>query len=136
MSYGTAAALQAAVYQTLTADAALVAIVGSAIYDAVPVGSLPSIYVSIGTETVKDRSDQTGAGSEHELTISVITELAGFAVAKDAAGAVSDALAGATMVLSRGTLIAMNFYRAKASRVGTNEQRQIDLTFKALVEDD
>ena len=101
-----------------------------------PSGTLPSIYVSLGTETVKDRSDQTGAGTEHELTISVVTELAGFQTAKAAAAAISDVLTGADLALGRGTLIAMNFYRAKAVRVGTNEQRQIDVIFKALVEDD
>jgi hypothetical protein len=36
MSYGVAAALQAAVYQRLAADAALADLVGEAIYDVVP----------------------------------------------------------------------------------------------------
>jgi len=135
MSYGVSGPLQAAIYAHLQADAALGAIVGDAIYDALPEGTLPSLYVSLGAETVKDKSDQTGQGAEHEITISVITDQAGFSTAKAAAGAVSDALVDAALALSRGTLIAMNFYRAKAARVSTGDQRQIDVIFRARIED-
>ena len=38
MSYGVSAALQTAVYQALSADVALSAVVGSHIYDALPSG--------------------------------------------------------------------------------------------------
>lgn len=136
MSYGPSAALQEAVYQALTTDPDLGAIVGDAIYDAVPQGPLPPLFVSLGTEKVTDRSDQTGRGTRHELIVSVITDHEGFAAAKTVAGAVSDALTGGTMPLSRGHLIAMNFHKAKAARVGGGDQRQIDLTFRAFVEDD
>lgn len=47
MSYGVAAALQAAIYQRLMADGALDALIGSAIYDAVPPGAPVGTYVSI-----------------------------------------------------------------------------------------
>lgn len=135
MSYGVSAALQAAVYQTLVADAALSALVGTDIYDAFPAGTLPSLYVALGPELVKDRSDKTGDGALHEFTISVVTDSAGFAIAKQAAAAVSDALVDANLTLARGTLIALNFFRAKAVRVGSADERRIDLTFKAIVED-
>ena len=52
MSYGAAAALQAAIYQCLTADSALDALVNGAIYDSVPPGIVPGTYVSIGPEDV------------------------------------------------------------------------------------
>lgn len=135
MSYGVSAALQAAVYQALVADAALTALVGTDIYDAFPAGTLPSLYVALGPELVKDRSDKTGDGALHEFTISVVTDSAGFAIAKQAAAAVSDALVDANLTLARGTLIALNFFRAKAVRVGSADERRIDLTFKAIVED-
>ncbi|MDO7557179.1 MAG: DUF3168 domain-containing protein, partial [Loktanella sp.] len=67
MSYGVAAALQAAVYAQLTNDTALGAIVGTDIFDALPSGTLPSLYVALGPEVVKDQSDKTGAGALHEL---------------------------------------------------------------------
>lgn len=136
MSYGVSAALQEAVYQRLVGDAALGAIVGDAIYDAVPQGTLPPIYVVLGAEQVTDRSDQTGRGARHEMTVSVITDLASFATAKTAAGAVSDALGDPAMTLSRGSLVAMNFHKARAVRLSGSEKRQIDVIFRALVEDD
>ncbi len=135
MSYGVAAALQAAVYQRLVADSVLAGLVGSAVYDAIPTGVLPALYVALGPEIARDMSDGTGRGAEHEFTISVVTDVAGFASAKAAAVAVSDALIGAPLVLTRGTLIYLNFARAVAARVGTGGVRQISLTFKARVED-
>jgi hypothetical protein len=135
MSYGVAAALQAAVYQRLSGDVALAGLVGTAIYDALPTGALPPLYVALGPEVVRDRSDKTGSGAEHEFTVAVVTDTAGFASAKAAAGAVSDALVDAPLILSRGVLVALNFYRAQAARVGSGAVRQITLTFRARVED-
>jgi len=135
MSYGVAPALQAAVYQRLAADAALAALVGPAIYDALPPGILPPLYVVIGPEVVRDRSDMTGHGAEHDFTVSVVTEAAGFASAKAAAAAVSDALVDAPLTLSRGQLVGLAFWRAQAARVGAGDQRQINLTFRARVDD-
>lgn len=136
MSYGVSASLQTAVYQALVSDSALGALVGSDIYDAIPTGTLPLLYVALGPELVKDRSDKLGGGAMHEFTVSVVTENAGFATAKQAAAAVSDALVDADLTLTRGTLITLNFFRAKAVRVGTADQRRIDLTFQAIVQDD
>lgn len=102
MSYGAAAALQAAIYQRLTADTTLDALVNGAIYDSVPPGVVPGTYVSIGPEDVQDASDQVGRGAQHEFVVSVVTDQAGFQSAKAAAAAVSDALTGATLVLARG----------------------------------
>lgn len=136
MSYGVASALQTAVFQALSADIELDALVTGAIYDALPAGSLPALYVILGSEDVKDASDQTGGGALHEFTVSVVTESAGFASAKAAAAAVSDALVDADLTLARGTLVSLNFYKAKAARVGTGDMRQINLIFRARVADD
>ncbi|MCW1952352.1 MAG: DUF3168 domain-containing protein [Octadecabacter sp.] len=135
MSYGVSAALQTAIYQALVADATLAGLVGSDIYDALPTGMLPALYVALGPELVKDMSDKTGSGAVHEFTVSVVTDNAGFATAKQAATAVSDVLVDADLALSRGTLVGLSFYRAKAVRVGTADERRIDLTFKAIVQD-
>lgn len=136
MSYGMSSALQAAVYGRLTGDAELTALVGSSVFDALPSGTLPSLYVVLGSEDVRDASDQTGGGALHEFTVTVVTESAGFATAKTAAAAVSDALVDADLTLSRGTLVSLNFYKAKAARVGTGDVRQINLIFRARVADD
>ena len=135
MSYGVGAALQAAVYQKLVGDAALGAIVGTAIYDAVPAGTGQGTFVSIGPEDVRDRSDKSGSGAEHDFVVSVLTDLAGFQTAKAAATAVSDALVGANLVLSRGSLVGLWFLKAVARRADRGLVRRIDLTFRARVQD-
>jgi hypothetical protein len=136
MSYAMAAALQAAIYTRLAADPALSALVGPAIYDAVPSGPLPPLYVVLGNEDVRDASDKTGSGADHALSITVLSEASGFAGAKAAAGAICDALLGAALPLTRGTLVALNFTKAKASRTTTGNMRQITLIFRARVADD
>ncbi|WP_343079349.1 DUF3168 domain-containing protein [Ostreiculturibacter nitratireducens] len=135
MSYGVAAALQAAVYQRLMASSALDALVGSAIYDAVPPGTVTGTYVSLGPEDARDRSDKTGQGAEHDFTVSVVTDAAGFQTAKAVAAAVSDALVDATLILSRGRLVGLWFLRARARRVEDGDVRRIDLSFRARVEE-
>ena len=134
MSYAVAGALQAAVYQQLRADGALAALVGTAVYDAVPPGTQVGTYVSLGPEDVADASDKTGEGAVHDFVISVITDEAGFSTAKAVAAAVSDALAGAALSLSRGHLVGLWFLKAQARRVEKADTRRIDLTFRARVE--
>lgn len=133
MTYGISAALQGAVYQALAADVTLTGLVGSSIYDSAPPGIVSGTYVSLGPEEVTEASDATGYGALHEFTVSVVTDAAGFAQAKAAAGAVSDALVDAPLTLSRGTLVALNFHRAVAKRVQDADVRRIDLIFRARV---
>lgn len=136
MSYAVSGALQAAVFGALSGDAALANLVGTAIYDAVPVGIVPDIYVRLGSETVREASDGSGAGAVHFLTVSVITTNPGFATAKAAATAVSDVLHEAELTLTRGTLVSLRFERAAARRIDAASARQIDLRFRARVSDE
>ncbi len=136
MSYGMASALQSAVYQQIANDPVVTALVGSAVYDALPPGTLPTTYVTLGPESVRERSDKSGRGALHTITISVVTDSAGFQAAKDVAAAISDTLDGGDLTLTRGTLIYLNFDRALAKLEGTGAQRRIDLRFRARVEDD
>ncbi|MBR9843299.1 MAG: DUF3168 domain-containing protein [Rhodobacteraceae bacterium] len=135
MSYGVSGALQSAIYQHLQGDAGLTALIGDAVYDAVPTGTIPLTYVILGSETVLDRSDKSGAGAEHRLTVSVLSDGAGFATAKEVAGVISDLLHDVDLTLARGRLVYLNFDRATAERVGTGNQRRIDMRFHARVED-
>ncbi|SDD76299.1 DUF3168 domain-containing protein [Ruegeria marina] len=136
MSYGMAAALQAAVYQHLLADPGVTALVGTDIYDALPAGTVPQTYVLLGPEEVRDASDRESGGAEHRFTVSVVSEAAGFAGTKAVAAAVSDALDNPTLALTRGQLVGLWFERASARRTGTGGAvRQIDLRFRARVED-
>ena len=135
MSYGVGAALQAAVYQRLAGDGVLDALVSGAIHDSIPPGTVTGTYVSLGPEDVRDASDQVGRGAVHEFTVSVVTDQAGFQQAKAVAAAVSDALTGASLPLSRGRLVGLWFLSARARRVEKADVRRIDLTFRARVED-
>lgn len=136
MSYASGAALQAAVFQRLSADAALAGLVGTAVYDAVPPGTVTGTYVSLGPEDVRDASDASGGGAAHDFTVSVVTDASGFQQAKEVAAAVSDALTlGAPPVLVRGHLVGLWFLRARARRVETGELRRIDLSFRARIEE-
>ena len=134
MSYGVAPDLQAAVYQRLTGDPALAALVGGAIFDAPPAGALPVLYVVLGEERVRAAGDKTHRGARHRVRVDVVTAEAGFAGAKAAAAAVSDALNGAALALGRGALVALDFERARARRRGG--ERRIELGFRAIVEDE
>lgn len=135
MSYAVAAALQAGVYETLRDDAGVGDLVGNRIYDAVPKGRLPDLYVALGPEKALDASDKTGRGAWHEFAVSVISEDAGFQAAKEVSAAVCDALIDTEMVLERGRLVALHFKRAVASREKAG-RRRVDLIFRARVEDD
>ncbi|MDM8165348.1 DUF3168 domain-containing protein [Roseovarius sp.] len=135
MSYGMAAALQEAVFERLSEDAAVAALVGGAVYDALPSGTVPALYVVLGSEDARARADGSGQGAWHRFTVSVVSDGTGFHAAKQVATAVSDALVDAEMSLSRGRLVALHFWRARARREGSGNLRRIDLTFRARVEE-
>ncbi|MEM1128923.1 MAG: DUF3168 domain-containing protein [Pseudomonadota bacterium] len=135
MTYALAAGLQQAVYEKLANDTTLQGLVGSAVFDAPPEGGLPDFYVSLGPETVIDRSDKTEAGAVHRFTVSVVTDAASFHSAKTAAGAVTDALVDASLSLPRGRLTSLHFVRATARRGRKAARRRIDLTFRASLDD-
>lgn len=129
MSYGMAAALQAAVYQRLLNELPDVAV-----HDALPSGGGTGTFVLIGPEEVLDASDQSGAGAEHRFVVSVISDATGFLAAKEIAVRISDALVDADLSLSRGHLVALHFLKAVAKRLNAGEARRIDLRFAARVE--
>ncbi len=135
MSYGASAALQAAIYGCLVSQPTISALVGSAIYDALPAGPLPDTYVTLGPEDVRERSDASGSGAWHRVIISVVTEEAGFHAAKLLSAAICDALVDADLALNRGHLTGLHFHRARAKRESGGQTRRIDLTFRARVED-
>lgn len=135
MSYGVSQALQSAVYNALLVDAVLGGIVGSSIYDAIPSGARPELYVSLGAEDVSARQDSSGSVTVHRFLISVVGQGDGFSLLKSAAGAVSDSLNNASLSLSRGHLISLNFQKAQARKTSQNRERRIDLWFRAIVED-
>ena len=131
MSFAGSAALQAAIYQRLTAATPLASV---PIHDALPPGSGTGTFVLIGPEEVRDASDISGGGADHRFTVSVISDGSGFLAAKQVAVAVSDALVGSALVLSRGRLVHLVFQRATARRIDEGEVRRVDLVFLARLE--
>ena len=127
-------ALQSAVYALLDGDASVGALTGGAIYEAPPAGPVPDLYVSLGEESVRDRSSVSGAGTRHDMTISVVSGSGGFVRAKEVAAAVTGALDGARPDLSEGRVTALRFIKSRAVRRG--ETRRMDLTFRALWDED
>lgn len=125
--------LQSAIYQRLSSDAALSAIVGAHIYDAMPAGPVPDLYVLLGEESVKDASDKSGAGAVHEVLIAVMSSADSFLTLKEAAVAIWGALTGAELVLSQGRVAGLWFAASTAKRSNSG-QRKIDLKFKVRVE--
>ncbi|MEL6467388.1 MAG: DUF3168 domain-containing protein [Pseudomonadota bacterium] len=135
MSYAVSAALQSAVFSAIASDTAVVEAVGSAVFDALPSGALPSLYISLGPESVRVADDKTGDGAMHRFVVSVVTEAPGFFAAKETAGAVCDVLHDADLPLDRGRLVSLRFERARAQKIEKGTGRRIDLTFRARTED-
>ena len=136
MSYAVSGALQAAVFQVLAGDATVQALSGGAIHDALPEGPAPGLFVLIGEEEVRDLSTQTGRLASHRFGVSVVSDALGFRSAKALAGAITDALVDAAPVMDRGHIVSMRFLRARARLVRAGQTRRIDLTFRAIVEDE
>lgn len=132
MSYGMAQALQAAIFQRLSANSGLS---GVPVVDALPKGQGSGTFILIGPEDVIDQSDKSGQGAEHRFSVSVISDAAGFLAAKAVAVVVSDSLIGAPLVLARGRLSGLWFLKAVARRLEDGKARRIDLTFRARVEE-
>lgn len=135
MTYALGASLQTALFAHLTADPALQTALNGAIYDAIPPRTPPATYALIGVEDALDRSDNTGRGAEHRLTISVVTNDAGFMAAKTIAAAICDRLDQPLPLLTRGRVVGLWFDRADARKLDGARTRRIDLRFRARVED-
>lgn len=139
MTYALSWPLQQAVYQLLSGDPSVTALVGARIYDApVPLDAEAEpegLYLTIGDERVEDWSTATDRGAAHLLTIAVHAPRRGFAEAKQAAGAVSDALLGGALSLSRGRAVLVRFTGARTRRGEGDALRRIEMRFRVTVED-
>ncbi|AXC50151.1 DUF3168 domain-containing protein [Paracoccus suum] len=138
MSYMGSIALQGAVYAQLCTDPAVTALIGDAVYDAMPVTPPAGTYVSLGPEVVRPAGDQTGAGAEHEFVVSVLSgsdeDNGGFQAVKSAAAAVAASLEAGDLPLDEGHLAGLWFLRATARRAESGAGRRVDLTFRARVD--
>lgn len=135
MSYAIAASLQRAIFARLAGEAEIIEIVGPNIYDAVPAGTEPEVFVLIGEEVVRDGSTKTSDGAYHDFTVSVFADQHGFASSKALAAIICDSLIRPGLTLDRGRVTGVWFRRARARRGRAPDRRRIDLQFRAHVED-
>ncbi len=135
MSYACAEALQAAVFARLSGDPDVAAQSAGAVFDAAPPGPVPPLYVALGPEEVRDRSDGTAAGALHRFTVSVVSEAGGFLAAKRLGGAVDAALTGVPLTLSHGRVVLLVFERARARRDRNGKRRIVELRFRARTDE-
>lgn len=131
MTYALAAPLQAAVYDRLTGEPALA---GVPVFDAAPEGAMAAVHVVLGSEDVRDRSDKTGRAAQHRFLLTVAGDGGGFHVLKETAAAVEAAL-GAGLTLARGRVAFLRFERAVARRDRDGTRRRVEMTFRALLDD-
>lgn len=131
MTYALAAPLQAAVFARLVDDPALA---GVPVFDAAPEGAVAPVYVVLGAEDVRDRSDKTGRAAQHRFVLTVAGDGGGFHALKETAAAIEVAL-GAGLVLTRGRVALMRFERAVARRDRDGTRRRVEMTFRALLDD-
>lgn len=136
MSYAGSGALQAAIWEVLRADPDLGALVGDAVYDAMPSRPPSGVHVAIGAEDAVDAGDFSAAGARHDFVVSVLdgSESGGFADVKRAAAAVAAALEGVLPALEQGRVVAIWFLRSRARRGGRGGERRVDLTFRARID--
>lgn len=134
MTYALSIPLQRAVFDRLRSDGGVAAALGEAIFDALPVGAPPDLYVTLGDEEVLDRSDSRTRAALHRLELVVRGRGDGFLAVKTAAAAVCAALEAPGLVLSDGRLSDVRFRRARARRLRSG--RQITLQYDLRVEEE
>lgn len=139
MTYALSWPLQQGVFELLSAAPGVALFVGGRIYDA----PLPAeaetdpgaLYITIGDESVADWSTGSDRGAVHDLTIAVHAPRRGFAEAKQAAGAISDALLNGQVAMSRGRAVQVRFLGARTRREEGDALRRVEMRFRVTVED-
>ncbi|MEM1162092.1 MAG: DUF3168 domain-containing protein [Pseudomonadota bacterium] len=139
MTYALSWPLQQAIYGLMSQDAACAAWFADRVYDAPPhfqaEAAPDGLYLTFGDEDVTDWSTADDAGAEHLVRITVHAPRQGFAEAKQAASAVSDAILGGDLAPSRGHVVNARFVDARTRRRDDDGLRQIEMRFRLRLED-
>ena len=134
MTYAAAGLVQTALFTLLSGDATLAGLVPGGVFDAPPPATPQGTYVVIGQEEVIDRSDISGAGAEHRVTVEVVSNAQGFLTAKTAAARIDALLAGTPPALAQGRIVAVWFQDARARRSEGGDLRRLDLRYRIRIE--
>lgn len=126
--------LQKAIYQSLTADAALTAMLGGArVYDAVPRGAAYP-YVTLGQSSWRDWSTGSDDGEEHTLTLHVWSETSGYRETQHIMTRLRERLHDASLVLSGHHLVNLRHEYSEARREPGGESYRGIVRFRAVTE--
>jgi Protein of unknown function (DUF3168) len=134
MPTAASAALRAAIHDALTADAALVNILGGPkVYDEPPrAAAFP--YVTLGETRIADFSTGTEPGEEHQLTLHAWSRQGGHKEAHMIAGALLQALDDAALNLADHQLINFRFSVADVRREADGRTYHALVRFRAVTE--
>lgn len=125
--------LQQAFFSTLKANEAMIGLVGTRIYDAVPARALYP-YASYGPVSLRDRSDSSNSGHEHIVSIAAYSRQPGYREAYALADAITEAIDATTLNLSGHKLILLRFDNAEFVREADSLTTRALVTFRALTE--
>jgi hypothetical protein len=129
-----AAALRAAIHDSLAADGALTALLGGPkVYDEPPAGA-PFPYVTLGEARVADFSTGSEAGEEHRLTLHAWSRQGGHREAHLVAGALLQALDDAPLALDGHRLVNLRFALADIRREADGRTYHALVRFRAVTE--
>jgi hypothetical protein len=131
-----AAALRAAVHDTLVADAPLTALLGGPkVYDEAPAGvAFP--YVTLGEARVTDFSTGSERGEEHQLTLHAWSRQGGHKEAHLIAGTLLQALDDAPLSVADHRLVNFRFALADVRREPDGRTYHALVRFRAVTEPD
>ena len=129
-----AAALRAAIYDSLLADGALTAALGGPrVYDEPPV-SAAFPYVTLGEARINDFSAGGEPGQEHQLTLHAWSRQGGHKEAHVIAGALLQALDDAPLTLADHRLVNLRFAVADVRREADGRTYHALVRFRAVTE--
>ncbi|MFC0241254.1 DUF3168 domain-containing protein [Rhodopseudomonas telluris] len=128
------AALRAAIYQALVADAGLVAALGGALvgYEPPPGAAFP--YVTLGEARITDASADDASLQEHQLTLHAWSRQGGHKEAHVITGALLQALDDAPLRPAGHRLVNLRFALADIRRTGDGRTYHALVRFRAVTE--
>lgn len=126
-------ALQKAIFERLSADTGVVALVAARLFDNVP-GDVSFPYLTLGEAQVDDWGAGDAEGCEHFLSLHAFSRAGGRAEAKSIMGAVHSALHDAGLTLEGYRLINLRFLSAETRRESDGATWRGTIRFRAVTE--
>jgi Protein of unknown function (DUF3168) len=134
MTTAASAALRAAVYDALNANASLTGLLGGAkVYDEPPRGAAFP-YVTLGEARVTDYSTDGAPSEEHQMTLHAWSRQGGNREAHMIAGALLTALDDAALTLADHALVNLRFSVADVRREADGRTYHALVRFRAVTE--